>query len=273
MTEPVPDLTAAASLLRTGSPGGEVVWRSWGAGPVLVLLHGGTGSWRHWAANIADLARGHRVLAPDTPGLGESDMPGEPATPHSIGAHLADGISALIGAETPYDLCGFSYGAMLSGVVAARHGARVRSLTIVGAGALGLPRAQVVLEKVRSRTGQERVEAHRVNLGRFMLARPGRIDDTALAIQDWNTTHARFKSKDFAHTPVLREALAATPAKVHTIWGDRDVTAAPSLQARLDAVRAARADAAITLIPGAGHWVAYDAPDEFAAALRAGLAA
>jgi pimeloyl-ACP methyl ester carboxylesterase len=30
-----------------------VVWRSWGSGPPLLLLHGLHGSWMHWVRNVA----------------------------------------------------------------------------------------------------------------------------------------------------------------------------------------------------------------------------
>jgi len=32
-----------------------VVWRTWGTGTPLVLLHGGYGSWLHWVRNIEGL--------------------------------------------------------------------------------------------------------------------------------------------------------------------------------------------------------------------------
>jgi pimeloyl-ACP methyl ester carboxylesterase len=40
---------------------------------------------------------------------------------------------------------------------------------------------------------------------------------------------------------------------------------------RSEAVRQARPDAAITLIPDAGHWTAHEAPEAFGAALEAAL--
>lgn len=270
MEDPTPDLDAAATKHRTANAHGHIVWRAWGAGRPLILLHGGTGSWHHWAANIATYAATRFVLAPDAPGLGESSMPALSAMPQDVAAELAAGIDRLLGADAEYDICGFSYGSMLASLIAAAHGARVGQLTIVGPGALGLPRANVALEKVRSRTGRDRWEANRRNLGLFMLARPGRIDETAVAIQDWNTVHARFKSKDFAHTTAQRDAIAAAPARLHAIWGAQDVTAAPSVAARVEVVRAVRADARVTIIADAGHWVAWDAPEAFDAALLSG---
>ncbi|MBN8892485.1 MAG: alpha/beta fold hydrolase [Rhodospirillales bacterium] len=272
MAEPLPELDGTAEHLATPCGDGRMVWRAWGSGPVLVLLHGGTGSWRHWARTIPAFAARHRVLAPDLPGLGESATPPEPHAPDGVGAIVAEGLSRLIGSETRYDLCGFSFGALAASQVAVRHGARLRSLTIVGAGAMGQVRAPVVLEKVRSRTGADRLAAHRVNLARFMMADPATVDDTAVAIQDWNTVHARLKSKNFAHTTALRDAVARCAAPVNAIWGTADVTAFPSLEARLAVLREARPDVTVRLIEGAGHWVAYEAAAAFNATLAELLA-
>ncbi len=269
LPEPLPELDRAARHLATPCGEGAMQWRSWGPpdAPVLVLLHGGTGSWRHWARTIPVFARGRHVLAPDLPGLGESGMPPQPYTLPDVGRIVADGLDRLIGTEARYDICGFSFGALASSVVAAQHGARVRSLTVVGPGGMGQPRAGVVLEKVRSRTGAARTEANRVNLGRFMLADPARVDDVALAIQDWNTVHARLKSKNFALSTGLLDAIAVATAPLGAIWGTRDVTASPTLEARLARLRATRPDVSVRLIDGAGHWVAYEAPEAFNAAL------
>ena len=64
-------LERAAKRTETPCGDGMMVWRSWGDGPVLVLFHGGAGSWRHWAHNIDVLSQAYRLLVPDLPGLGE----------------------------------------------------------------------------------------------------------------------------------------------------------------------------------------------------------
>ena len=47
-----------------------------GEGPPLMLLHGQGGFAPMWGLVIPELAEGHRVLAPDLPGLGESQLTG-----------------------------------------------------------------------------------------------------------------------------------------------------------------------------------------------------
>ena len=267
VAEPVPELAAAATVLRTPCGDGHMVWRRWGEGSPLVLLHGGTGSWRHWAGNIAELARHHQVYAADAPGLGDSDMMHEvpEITPESVSAIVANGLSEILPAGARFDIMGFSFGAMVATHVAAMHGARARSLTIVGPAALGFSRPAVPLEKVRNKHGQERYEANRKNLGMFMYADPARITEAAVAIQDWNTVHARFKSKGFAGSTSLRDAAGRATARLTAVWGDGDITSFPSSEARIGALRSTRPDALLRVIEGAGHWVAYEAAAEFTA--------
>ncbi|MGH7042923.1 MAG: alpha/beta fold hydrolase [Acetobacteraceae bacterium] len=120
----------------------RIVWRDWGAGPPLVLVHGDAGSWTHWVRNVLPLAQWFRVIAPDLPGYGESDALSEPVTPERLAQALADGVDALPGAPRTYRLAGFSFGGIIAGHLAAMAGARVERLVLLGAGGLGLPRPQ-----------------------------------------------------------------------------------------------------------------------------------
>jgi pimeloyl-ACP methyl ester carboxylesterase len=261
-------LAGVARRAETPCGDGAMVWRVWGEGPVLVLLHGGAGSWRHWAHNIDDLSRDHRLLVPDLPGLGESAMLPEPRTAETVAAILAEGLDRLLGADASYDLVGFSFGGTAAGCLAARHGARVRSLTLVCSGGVGPTANQVELLKVRHLTGEARVAAHRSNLGRLMIADPAKIDALALLIQDWNTRHARLKTPELSRGGALRTALASVHVPVNGIWGGLDPPAAPRAQEREAALRAICPAVNFRMIAGAGHWVAYEAWEEFNATLR-----
>src|SRR4051812_39418124 len=41
------------------------------------MVHGLGGSWQNWIENIRSAGRSHRVIAPDLPGFGFSEMPAE----------------------------------------------------------------------------------------------------------------------------------------------------------------------------------------------------
>ena len=261
-----------AEARRSESPCGDgsMVWRSWGDGPALVLLHGGAGSWRHWVRTVPAFSRTHRVLAPDLPGLGESANPPAPPDMPTVAVLVAAGIDGLLGAQAHYDLVGFSFGASVGGHLALLHGERVRSLTLLGAGGLVRPRTPITLERVRGKTGAALVDAHRTNLGRSMIADPARVDALALAIQDWNVRHSRLDTPALITLRPLAVSLPQLRIPVNAIWGERDQIAYYTLEDRIAALRVLRPGIEPHIIASAGHWAAYEAPDAFNATL-AGL--
>lgn len=257
------------SAWRTETPCGDgtMVWRSWGEGPVLVLFHGGAGSWRHWAHNIDELSQHYRLLVPDLPGLGESAFPPSGDDAMAVAEVVAHGIDIILGVHAQYDVAGFSFGGTMATCVGAIHGARVRSVTIIGSSGVGPAGSAVELLKVRHLTGEERIAAHRTNLNRLMIADPTKIDELALAIQEWNTRHSRLKTPTLSRSGALPNALKRVVARVNGIWGERDAPANPRAPQRITALRELRPDADVRMIPGAGHWVAYEAPEQFNAML------
>lgn len=268
------DLDAAATRVETPCGEGSVVWRVWnaGAGDPLVLLHGGSGSWRHWVRQIPRFAATRCVIAPDLPGLGDSDPPEEPGDPPSVARSVLAGLPAVLGGQRA-DMAGFSYGAIVAGLVTAEAGGALRSLLTAGAGAVGVPRHPVVLTKIRDKEGAARIAAHRANLATMMIADPAAIDELAVEIQERNTVLGRFRSRSFANSTLLTDALARTALPVCSLWGARDQIAAERVGERIAAVLRARPDARTGRIPGAGHWVMYEAPDAFDVAMRDFLAA
>lgn len=273
--EPHAELRAmAAAARRTETPcgNGVLVWRAWGEGRPLVLLHGGSGSWRHWLRNIPAFAKNRLVICPDLPGLGDSDMPPLPASPETIAPILAEGLRVALPEGAGYDLAGFSFGALCAGHLAAFDPDRCLSLTVVGAGALGFERSPTELVKVRHLEGTDRDEANRHNLAALMFADATRIDEVALAMQDLHTRRARFKSRGWANTDSLKQAIQRGRAPLAAIYGELDAIARPNVGLRLDLIRGMRAGATAEGIPGAGHWVSYEAPGPFNAALHRALA-
>src|SRR5690348_10991216 len=115
-----------------------MVWRAWGSGSPLVLLHGGYGTWTHWIRNVVPLSRRFRVIAADLPGLGESATPPEPWTAEGLAAIIAEGIRRVVPGDERIHLAGFSFGGVMGGNVAAQLGGKVRAFTVVGSNGMGL---------------------------------------------------------------------------------------------------------------------------------------
>ena len=118
----VEGVAAEARRIETPCGAGAMVWRVWGGGPPLVLLHGGYGSWTHWIRNVLPLARRFTVIAPDLPGLGESATPPEPHTAEGLARIIVAGLATLLPAGVRFHLTGFSFGGVLGGHVAALLG-------------------------------------------------------------------------------------------------------------------------------------------------------
>lgn len=264
----VATVDAAASRHETPCGDGVMVWRSWGPdkndqAPVIVLLHGGHGAWSHWILNVPALAQRYRVLAPDMPGFGESDELGERPGADDLARTIVDGLDALVGAGGPAAVVGFSFGGVIAGHVAKRLGDRARALVLIGASGLGLPRGErPVMHRWRNATTPEELEAaHRENLAILMLADRRKVDPLALYLQTVNTRRARTPSRPISRTPALRDVLGDIRAPFTGIYGEHDITAKPDVEARGQVLRDFQSEARFFVVPDAGHWVQYEAPD------------
>ena len=242
-----------------------MVWRVWGKGDPLVLFHGGSGSWTHWIRVIPEVSRHYELWVADIPGLGDSAMPPKPWVPQSTAEVVVAGLEQLFAKEVKLRMAGFSFGGQIAGLSAAALGDRVRSLTLIGVAALGLPTAPRP-PFAKRRPGMSEAEvaaAFRQNLEILMFANPANIDTLAIHLQAENIARARFRSRPFAATDTLARALERVRAHLNTIWGSRDIVARPSLEARLEVLRRHHRELKVSLIEGAGHWVMYEAAPEF----------
>jgi pimeloyl-ACP methyl ester carboxylesterase len=260
----VEGIAAEARRLETPCGDGSMVWRVWGSGPALVLLHGGYGSWMHWIRNVLPLSRRFTVAAPDLPGLGDSATPPEPHTAEGLAQIIVDGLEAVFPRHAGLHIAGFSFGGVLGGHVAAQLGDRVRAFTIVGSNGLGLVRQPTVLERLpKDASEAEALAVARHNVGALMIADPAKIDELAVFIQARNAPRGRIKSRQFSRADTLARALPLVKARIDGIWGERDATAYPHLEDRARAVRNIQPAARFEVIPGAGHWVQYEAAEQF----------
>ncbi|MFE9246141.1 alpha/beta fold hydrolase [Nocardiopsis sp. NPDC006938] len=245
------------------------------APPVLLLSGAGvdsaTMSWRHL---IPDLARDHRVIAPDWPKQGRS-TPWEGLAGHAV---LQDCVLAAldhVGAERAA-VVGMSQGGAMTLATAIDHPDRVeRLVAIAPAGVLSFPPVyhQLLWLVSRSRLlnttlpgmmvgDRKRVESF-VRTGLFAGPAPDQeqVVDEVMAEMDANGAG----SSDWQNASIgpwrmnvdLRPRLGEIGCPVLFIQGDKDRGVKPAITV---AAAQAVAGARLELLAGQGHWVNRQSP-------------
>jgi pimeloyl-ACP methyl ester carboxylesterase len=115
--------------------GHRLIYRTAGAGPPVVLIHGMLNSSRHWEEVALRLAEDHTVIAPDLIGHGDSTAP---RGDYSLGAHAAGirDLLAAIGVDRA-SIVGHSLGGGVAMQYFWQFPQRVERLALVSSGGLG----------------------------------------------------------------------------------------------------------------------------------------
>ncbi len=126
--------SAPAMLFATAADGTRIAYDKTGAGPALVLVHGGGQTRQAWKQTgyVDRLSKRFTVIAVDMRGTGDSGKPlAEQA--YNLDTMLADLMSVADAAAAPrFHVWGFGHGATISRYLAARSD-RVISAVLVGA--------------------------------------------------------------------------------------------------------------------------------------------
>ena len=154
---------------------------------------------------------------------------------------------------------------MVSGHLATLILERIRRIVLVGAGGLKATRKPTEpLRKLLPEMPAALLAAEaRRNLELLMLRDPANVDGVAIYMQIMNTTRARTRSRDMGIAGALSKVLPQVKTPLAGIWGELDSTTYPYIQERIDIFRRVQPDFQMHLIPGAGHWVAYEAAEAF----------
>jgi pimeloyl-ACP methyl ester carboxylesterase len=268
--------------------GHQVVYRTAGSGPPVVLVHGMVNSSRHWQTVARRLADRHTVIAPDLIGHGDSATP---RGDYSLGAHAAvirDLLSALdIERAT---IVGHSLGGGIAMVFFWQFPHRVERLALVSSGGLGekvspllrtasLPGARGLLSLAAHPAVTGTLEAG----GRRLRARGNglgvQLQAIARALRPLETPGAREAFVQTLRAVIDRRGqrvaandrlylLESMPTLI--VWGERDNTI-PLEHGRAahDAIPGSR----FVTLPGAAHFPHLEDPEGLAAALDEFIAA
>src|SRR5262245_9631023 len=104
-------------------------------GPVVLFLHGITGSRRYWQRKVRPLGREYRIIIPDLLGFGLSPKPYLEYTIETFRDSVRSLVEEIDLASRPLTFVGHSLGGLIALEYAARYGAHVRRMIL-----LSLPR-------------------------------------------------------------------------------------------------------------------------------------
>ena len=267
-------LAAPAGLKEHRIVVGDHEWAYYdgGQGPVVVLVHGFSGSKENWLDVARLLARDHRVVVPDLPGWGESQRREEADYGVAAQARRLHAFLGALGLDEVL-LAGHSMGGHIAGLDAADHDPRVRALALVdSAGFDFTPNAFVKRleagETPFNFSDREQFDAFMHELFAEPRWLPPRVKD---ALIDANVASHAFHERMLRVITapdarfLLQSRLAEVRVPVVAIWcrGDRllDVSS-------LDAVSRALPDAGIVKLGPCSHMPMMEQPDAVEQALR-----
>lgn len=267
--------------------GHRAVYRVAGSGPTVVLIHGMVNSSRHWEAVATRLADGHRVIAPDLIGHGDSATP---RGDYSLGAHAASirDLLTAIGVERA-TLVGHSLGGGVAMQFFYQFPQRTERLVLISSGGLG----DEVSPLLRAATlpgsaALLRLATHPAALRALVAAGAGlrnRGSSSGVYLQAVARALAPLQAPGSrrAFMQTLRSVIDARGQRVSArdrlyllgdmptliVWGERDRTIPPSHGLR---AQQAIPNCRFEVLPRAAHFPNLEDPDGLAGVLRDFLA-
>src|SRR5215218_2623480 len=255
--------------------GHRMSYRTAGEGPVVLLIHGITGTSEQWNDVLPLLAERFTVVAPDLLGHGRS---AKPRGDYSLGAYATGIRDLLIALGKPSATAvGHSLGGGIAMQFAYQFPERCDRLVLVSSGGLGsevslllraatLPGAELVLRLLASRRVRGAVATAGRMLGAVHLKPGNDLSEIAAGIGSLAESDAR---QAFLHT--LRAVIdpggqrVSATDRLHLaqvmpsliVWGDRD----PIIPVRHgEAAHDAMPGSRLELLKGAGHFPQLDDP-------------
>ncbi len=235
----------------------------------LVLLHGGSGSWTHWLRNLDTLvASGRRVLVPDLPGFGDSALPPDGRDADAMPVVLEQGLQQLIG-QAPCELVGFSFGAMVAALLSQEQAHRVARLVLIAPPGLGRPTLEPIAPRAwrHLQAPAQRLAMHTHNLREIMLHHEASITPLACQLQQLNAERDRLPHRRLSRTDRAAQALRQVHCPVHVLYGEQDRYYRGQTRQIEAVLRSCPGFVQMQSIADAGHWVQFERPGPFHAAL------
>ena len=261
--------------------GAKLHYLSAGHGPNLILLHGFAETSQMWKPIIPLLAQRFTVIAPDLPGIGDSDAPSNGSDMKNAAIRIHD-LSKSLGIQQA-EVVGHDIGLMVAYAYAAMYPSEVKKLVLMDAFLPGVQGWEPIydnpnywhfrfngptpeaLVKGRERTYFEYFwndlaydKTHSIpepdrQIYTAAYARPGKMHSAWAYFAAWPQT-----AKDFAQLSRTRLTMP-----VLSIGGDHSLGGPLGDQAKLVAT-----NVTVIVIKNAGHWILEEQPKQTTDALQ-----
>lgn len=248
----------------------RIAYERRGAGPPLILLHGGVGDGRGtWRDQIDGLSDQFTVIAWDAPGVGRSSDPPESFRLPDYADCLAMFVEAL-SLEHPH-IAGLSFGAGLAIEFYGRQPEVPRSLVLAGAyagwaGSLPPEQVEQRLQLALDLAGKPPVELVDQLLPTMFSGSAPRegVDRFRKSISGFHPAGVRNMARSFAEAD-LRHVLPSIEVPTLLLYGDHDVRSPVSVAER---IHAAIPTSKLVVMRGVGHVSCIEAPERFNTEVR-----
>jgi 2-hydroxy-6-oxonona-2,4-dienedioate hydrolase len=247
---------------------GSIHYVTAGTGEPLLLVHGGHGGWIHWLANIEALSQGHRVIALDMPGFGQSYVPQHRMQLPEYAVAVASFMERL--ALQRVNLVGFSFGSAVAASVAGQFPDAIGSLVLVSPPGIGRPSAESMAlpERSSAEARQHGMRAGVANtLRELMLFNQERVDDALIDVMLEYVKRTQYVTRLVSRGSEMVTLLQKTSQPALVLIGAEDPFQKHELEERRKLVNQALGQNCARVVGKAGHWVQYDLPDVFNNAL------
>ena len=249
-----------------------------GEGPPMLLLHGPGEFGGTWLPVLDELARTHRVIAPDLPGHGSSDAPDGGIDPAFLTVWLRDLIEATC--PTAPVLVGRGVGGAIGAEFAAAHPDRITGLVLVDT--MGLapfdpdPRFGLALHRFLGDPNQSSYERFMDFCAFDLDAARDRFGDRWVPFSGYAVELARDPRVQAATGAMIglygaralpHERLSSITVPTSLIWGRQDAAIALGVAE----AAAERYGWPLLVVDGAGDDPGLDRPREFLVALHSTL--
>lgn len=245
-----------------------------GQGPLIVLVHGYTGSKENWLPVMKRLAQSHRVIAVDLPGWGEST----PQAGADYGPTAqAERLSAFLQSEgEPATLLvGHSMGGMISGLMVAAHPQQAERIVFMSSAGVRFTENEFARRVLKGDNpfAVYEVDSFRAFLHEFVFADAPYVPTPMLgAIVEQRKARQEFEQRVFAQIRLgpeaflMQQRLPEVRQPAGLLWCDGDRIIDPSAAA-VFAAGLKRSETRI--LKGCGHMPMMEQPDAVAAFLLA----